>query len=325
MSKLACAFLGLGKMGAGMAARLLSAGHPLTVYSRSAVRTAPLVAAGARVAAGPYEACRGADAAFSMTVDDDSSRAVWLGESGGLAALSPGAFVVECSTVSHEWALTLAEAAQARGLRYLDAPVTGLPDAAAAGTLTLLVGARDADLEAARGLLTSIANRVLHFGPAGAGTAYKLIINLMGAVQIGGAAEGLALAERAGLAPTAFGAAVESSQAASPQVIRNVRRFLAGDHDRDVVFSGALRLKDVDYALRLARKLNLDAAYGEMAGRTFAAPDRGRSRRREREPHRRRDARHAEVGAGLRVAPGERVPAQPQWFRRAYRALSGSS
>jgi 3-hydroxyisobutyrate dehydrogenase len=263
MSKLA--FLGLGRMGAGMAARLLSAGHTVTVYNRDAERARPLLAAGAAAAVTPAQACAGADAAFSMTADDESSRAVWLGDRGGLASLPPGAFVVECSTVSHDWALDLAAAAQARGLRYLDAPVTGLPEAAAAGALTLLVGATEADLEAARPLLAPLANRVLHFGAPGAGTAYKLIINLMGAVQIGSAAEGLALAERAGLDARTVGAAFETSQAASPQVVRNVRRFLAGDHDRDVVFSVALRLKDVEYALRLARKLGFDPRYGEVA------------------------------------------------------------
>jgi 3-hydroxyisobutyrate dehydrogenase len=263
------AFLGLGKMGTGMAARLLSVGHTLTVYNRNAARTAPLVAAGARAASTPHEACAEADAAFSMTADDESSQAVWLGESGGLAALAPRAFVIECSTVSHDWALQLAQSARSRGLRYLDAPVTGLPDAAASGALTLLIGASDEDLESARGLLAPIASRVVHFGAVGAGTAYKLIINLMGAVQIGSAAEGMALAERAGLAVTTVGAAFETSQAASPQVVRNVRRFLAGDHDRDVVFSAALRLKDVEYALRLSRKLGFESAYGEAAAQAL--------------------------------------------------------
>jgi 3-hydroxyisobutyrate dehydrogenase len=181
--------------------------------------------------------------------------------------LPPRAFVVECSTVSHDWAL--AQSAQSRGLRYLDAPVTGLPDAAASGALTLLVGASDQDLEDARGLLAPLADRVLHFGPVGGGTAYKLIINLMGAVQIGSAAEGVALAERAGLDARAVGAAIETSQAASPQVVRNVRRLLTNDHVRNVVFSAELRLKDVEYALRLARQLGFECAYGEAAAQAL--------------------------------------------------------
>jgi 3-hydroxyisobutyrate dehydrogenase len=194
---------------------------------------------------------------------------VWLGDSGGLAALPPRALVIECSTVSHDWALQLARAAQSRGLRYLDSPVTGPPDAAAAGALTLLVGASDEDLEAARGWLAPLADRVLHLGPVGAGTAYKLIINLMGAVQIGSAAEGMALAERAGLDAAVVGAAFQTSQAASPQVVRNVRRFLADDHDREVVFSAALRLKDVEYAMRLANKVGFQGAYAEVAAQTL--------------------------------------------------------
>jgi len=263
------AFLGLGRMGRGMAARLLAAGYAVTVYNRSADRVLPLVAAGAHAAPTPADACAGAEAAFSMTADDESSRAVWDGARGGLAALPAGAFVIECSTISHDRALELARAAQARRLRYLDAPVTGLPDAAAAGTLTLLVGAAAAELDAARELLAPLAQRVLHFGGPGAGTAYKLIINLMGAVQIGSAAEGLALAERAGLDAESVGAAFETSQAASPQVARNVRRFLRGAHERDVVFSVALRLKDVEYALRLARTFGFEAAYGELAARAL--------------------------------------------------------
>src|SRR3569832_641829 len=259
------AFLGLGRMGTGMAGRLLAAGHAVTVYNRDGERSRSLVAAGARAAATPRQACAGAQAAFSMTADDTSSRAVWDGQDGGLAALSPGAFVIECSTVSHDRALELARAAEARGLRYLDAPVTGLPDAAAAGTLTLLVGAAPTDLDAARELLAPLAQRVLHFGAPGAGTAYKLIVNLMGAAQIGSAAEGLALAERVGLHGPTVAAAFETSQAASPQVVRNVRRFLRGDHERDVVFSVALRLKDVEYALRLARKFGVDLGYGDVA------------------------------------------------------------
>lgn len=263
------AFLGVGRMGSGMAARLLAAGYSVTVYNRSAERARPLVAAGARPAATPYQACDGAQAAFSMTADDESSRAVWEGDGGGLAALAPGAFVIECSTISHDRSLELARAAETRRLRYLDAPVTGLPDAAAAGTLTLLVGAASADLDAARELLAPLAQRVLRFGPPGAGTAYKLVINLMGAVQIGSAAEGLALAERVGLDSDAVAAAFETSQAASPQVARNVRRFVRGDHDQDVVFSVALRLKDVEYALRLARTFGFDPAYGNVAARAL--------------------------------------------------------
>ena len=103
-----------------------------------------------------------------MTADDESSRAVWQGEQGALAAdNSPDALAIECSTLSHDWVLELAQLVRARGFRYVDAPVTGLPDAAAAGTLTLLVGADAADFDAARPIFAPLATRVLHFGAVG--------------------------------------------------------------------------------------------------------------------------------------------------------------
>ncbi len=260
------AFIGIGKMGLGMASRLLAAGHDLAVFNRTAAKAEPLVRLGARCAASPREACSGAEAVFSMTADDASSRAVWLGPQGILAAnRAPRGFAIECSTLSHDWVLELAREAAARGLRYIDAPVTGLPEDAANGALTLLVGASPDDLRAARDLLSAVSRSVIHFGSVGAGTAYKLIINLIGAVQIASAAEGLALAERAGLDPRVVADAVATSQAASPQVVRNTRRMVDDDHYRNVVFTPALRLKDVDYGLRLAGKLGLGAPFGELA------------------------------------------------------------
>ena len=102
----------------------------------------------------------------------------WLGEQGALAATNaPDALAIECSTLSHDWVLELARHVRERGFRYVDAPVTGLPDAAAAGTLTLLVGAEPADLDAARPVFASLATRVLHFGAVGQGTVYKLMVN----------------------------------------------------------------------------------------------------------------------------------------------------
>jgi 3-hydroxyisobutyrate dehydrogenase len=257
-------------MGVGMAGRLLAMGHELIVYNRSAARAAPLVAAGATLARSPRDACEGADAVVSMTADDESSKAMWLGTDGVLAAeLAPRALAIECTTLSHAWVLELARSAMERGLRYVDAPVTGLPAAAATGELTLLVGASSAELAAARPLLDALANRVFHFGPVGAGTAYKLVINLIGAVQIASAAEGLALAERAGLDPAVVADAIATSQAASPQVVRNTRRMIAGDFTQEVTFTPVLRLKDVEYALRLAETVGVGTPFGAVARAAF--------------------------------------------------------
>jgi len=260
------AFLGLGSMGAGMAARLAAAGHSMSVFNRTAARTEAMARAGARVGETPRAAAEKADVIIGMTADDESSRAMWLGDDGALAATNaPDALAIECSTLSHDWVLELAGHVRARGFRYVDSPVTGLPDAAATGTLTLLVGADPADLDAARPIFASLATRVLHFGVVGQGTVYKLMVNLLGAVQIASAAESIALAEAAGLDLKLVADAVSSGQAASPQVVRNVRRFIAGDHAGSVNFTPALRLKDIEYALRLARRLGAPHAFGEVA------------------------------------------------------------
>jgi 3-hydroxyisobutyrate dehydrogenase len=265
------AFLGVGRMGAAMASRLLRRGYDVTVYNRTAARAVPLVAAGAKLAPSPRAACSRADAVIAMTADDKSSRTMWLGDEGALAAeLAPNTLAIECSTLSHEWAVELGGRVAKRGLRYIDSPVTGLPEAAAAGELTLLVGAEAADLELARPLLDALATRVLHFGSVGTGTAYKLAINLIGAVQIAAAAEGLALAERAGLDAKLVVDAIATSQAASPQVVRNTRRMIEGEFTRDIVFTPVLRLKDIDYALRLAESLDIETPFGSAAREAFA-------------------------------------------------------
>lgn len=257
-------------MGTGMAGRLIAAGHTVSVYNRDPQGAAHFGALGARVAGSARSAAERADVIIGMTAHDESSRAMWLGEFGALASDNlPDALAIECSTLSHDWVMELAGKVRERGFRYVDAPVTGLPDAAASGTLTLLVGAEPEDLDAARPIFASLAMRVLHFGGVGQGTAYKLMVNLIGAVQIASAAEGVALAERAGLELKLVADAIASGQAASPQVVRNVRRFVAGDHGGAVTFTPALRLKDIEYALRLARKLGMSCAFGQVAGELY--------------------------------------------------------
>lgn len=260
------AFIGLGNMGRGMAMRLLRAGHDLRVFNRTRSKAEAIESGGAKVCPTPREACAGAQAIIAMTADDASSRSVWLGSDGALAARAgPGAFAIECSTLSYEWAMELADKALIKGLRYIDAPVTGLPASAASGTLTLLAGAEPQDLESARALLGAFANRIFRFGGVGTGTAYKLIINMMGAVQIAALAEGMALAERAGLDLKTVSEALAHGQAASPQVVRNAQRIIDNDHERNVVFTPVLRLKDVTYALKFANGLGLRSPFGQVA------------------------------------------------------------
>ena len=248
------AFIGLGRMGHGMAGRYLDAGFSVAVWNRSKAKAEDLIARGARWAASPADAATGADAVVAMVADDEASRAVWLGTDGAATKMKPGALAIECSTVSHQHALDMARELLGRGLVYIDCPVTGLPSAAAEGKLTLLVGADAADLEKARPYLAPISNVIRHFGAVGAGTVFKLINNLMGAVQIASLAEGVAIAEQAGLDMTLVAEALSTGAVASPQVIRHSKRMVARDFS-GASFTTALRHKDAAYAVRLAEKL----------------------------------------------------------------------
>src|SRR4051812_46195924 len=157
-------FIGLGRMGHGMAGRYLDAGFNVAVWNRSKAKAEDLIARGARWAASPADAADGADAVVTMVADDEGARAVWLGKDGAATTMKQGALAIECSTVSHQHALDMARDLRGRGFVYVDCPVTGLPEAAATGKLTLLVGAEPADLEKARPYLVPLATTIRHFG-----------------------------------------------------------------------------------------------------------------------------------------------------------------
>jgi 3-hydroxyisobutyrate dehydrogenase len=248
------AFIGLGRMGHGMAGRYLDAGFTVSVWNRSKAKAEDLIACGARWTTSPEDAAIDADAVVTMVADDEASRQVWLTKDGAAATMKAGTLAIECSTVSYQHALDLSRELKSRGLIYIDSPVTGLPDAAAAGKLTMLVGAEAADLERARPFLAPLSAKIHHFGPVGAGTVYKLINNLMGAIQIAGIAEGLAIAEQAGLDRQLVLEAIATGVAASPQVIRHSKRMAARDFS-GATFTAALRHKDAAYAVALAESL----------------------------------------------------------------------
>jgi 3-hydroxyisobutyrate dehydrogenase len=248
------AFIGLGRMGHGMAGRYLEAGFDVAVWNRSKAKAEDLIARGARWATSPEDAAIDADAVVTMVADDVASRAVWLGQDGAAATMKAGSLAIECSTVSHQHALDMARELRGRGLVYIDCPVTGLPQAAAAGKLTLLVGADAADLDRAKPYLAPIGDVIRHFGAVGTGTVFKLINNLMGAVQIASLAEGIAMAEQAGLDMNLVAEALATGAVASPQVIRHSKRMVARDFS-GASFTAALRYKDAVYALKLAETL----------------------------------------------------------------------
>src|SRR5258705_929526 len=272
------AFIGLGRMGHGMAGRYLDAGFNVAVWNRSKVKAEDLIARGAKWATSPEDAAIDADAVVTMVADDEASGAVRLRKDGAAATMKAGRLAIECSPVSYKHAFDLARELRGRGLVYIDSPVTGLPDAAASGNLTLLGGAEPADLERARPYLAPLSTTIRHFGAVGTGTVYKLINNLMGAIQIAGIAEGLAIAEQAGLDMKLVLEAVETGVAASPQVIRHSKRMVARNFS-GATFTAALRHKDAAYAVALAESLLSDAPLmGRAAVQAYAkakaqAPD----------------------------------------------------
>ena len=275
------AFLGLGQMGSGMAANLVTAGHDVSVWNRSPVKAEPIVENGAKLAASPADAAKNADAVFSMVSDDTASERVWLADDGALSAAPGGSLAIECSTISHNQVRRLADAAVSRGCSYLDCPVNGPPAAAATGNLVLLVGASESDLERARPLLEVISSSILHFGDVGTGTAFKLINNLLGAVHVASIAEAVHLAHKLELDPETLIAAVESGPCASPHVKRMIRPMAEGRLADQFGLAIGLREKDSRYCLAMAKALETGMSVGEAAYQWYqlAIENRGESRR----------------------------------------------
>jgi len=246
------ALLGLGAMGRPMAVRLIEAGHNVCVYNRTPERAIALTDKGARVAVSPAEAADGAEIVVAIVADDGASRDIWTGPEGVLSGSpAPGAILIESSTLSQAWMLELAAKVAEAGYDFLDCPVTGGPDGAEAAKLTLLLGGDDTVIDRAWPTLRAYASRQIRFGDIGTGTAYKVMVNLMGAVQGAALAEGLIIAEKAGLDLSVVAEALSSGAVASPHVKNLARRMAEGDHE-DVYFSLGLRWKDADYGLRLA-------------------------------------------------------------------------
>ena len=258
------AVLGLGTMGEGIARNVLKAGFPLTVYNRTRARAEALAPLGAVVAGTPREAAETADVVIAMVADDSASRAVWLGPDGALGAASNGAVLVECGTLSLDWVRELAGRSSARGVSFLDSPVTGSRAQAAEGQLGLFVGGEPEALAKARPVLESISQSIAHLGPNGAGALMKLINNMLGAVQAASLAEGLVLAERAGLDVAQVARLLANGAPGSGMVKRKAGLMVAQDY-ADAQFALRLMRKDVTYALRAADEYGVNTPTAAIA------------------------------------------------------------
>ena len=253
-------------MGRGMAANLIAGGHQLTVYNRTSAKVAALEQKGATVALTPAAATRDVDIIISMVSDDAGSEEVWLGKSGILSCEhAPGTFAIESSTVSRHWLLALAERARSCGLRFLDCPVAGRPDAARAGQLAVFVGGSDDDVAVVKPILGCIGKSVTHFGPVGSAIAFKLIYNVLGAVQIAAVAEAMAACAAAEIDLDAAAEAFASGNTGSPHVRRHVQAMATGTYDSPVQFTPVGRVKDLQYGIDLAAEIGSQAALGAAA------------------------------------------------------------
>ncbi|MEN3111055.1 NAD(P)-dependent oxidoreductase [Uliginosibacterium paludis] len=218
------AFLGLGAMGSRMAARLLAAGHALTVWNRSPQAADALVQAGARLAASPADAAKGADFVIAMLRDDEASQQVWCDPAqGAFSTMSSDAIAIESSTLSPDGIRRLGAAAHARGIALLEAPVSGSRPAAEAGKLVYLVGGEAAVLARAESVLGVMGAAIRHVGPLGVGCVTKLATNALLGIQVSALAELIAWLQGRGVDP----ARVLQAVAATP-VCSAVAQVLAG-------------------------------------------------------------------------------------------------
>jgi len=195
-----CAFLGLGVMGHPMAGHLVRAGHAVTVYNRTAAKAQAWAAEyGGGAAATPALAAAGADLVFACVGNDDDLRAVALGSTGAFAGMPAGAVFVDHTTASAEVARELHREALARGLHFVDAPVSGGQAGAVNGALTIMCGGDAAPFAALQPVAQAFARAVTLLGPSGSGQLAKMVNQVAIAGLVQGLAEALAFGQRAGL------------------------------------------------------------------------------------------------------------------------------
>lgn len=192
-------FIGLGIMGASMAGHLLRAGHPLHVYNRSRSRAEPLLAAGAHWHDSPGAVAAAADVVITMVGTPDDVEAIYLGAGGIVAKARADALLIDMTTSSPALAEKVAAAAAARGLRALDAPVSGGDVGAREARLSIMVGGDEDAFRRAQPILSLMGTKIVRQGGPGAGQHTKLCNQIVIASTMLGVCEGLAYAQRSGL------------------------------------------------------------------------------------------------------------------------------
>jgi 2-hydroxy-3-oxopropionate reductase len=240
-------FIGLGVMGAPMARNLVEAGHPLVVHSRSRAPVDALAEAGAEAATTPREVAERADVVITMLPDSPAVEDVVLGSDGVLAGASGGDLLIDMSTIHPTVSVAIAEAARERGVAVLDAPVSGGDVGAREGTLSIMVGGEQSDVERARPLFEVLGKTIVHVGEHGAGQVVKACNQVVVAVTIAAVSEALVLGSKAGVEPERILDVLGGGLAANRVMEMRRRNFL--EHDFAPGFRIDLHHKDLDIAL----------------------------------------------------------------------------
>jgi 3-hydroxyisobutyrate dehydrogenase len=259
------AFIGLGTMGAPMALNLLKAGHTVTVHNRTRSKEEALASAGSRRAASPAEAAEGAQIVITCVSDTPDMEAVILAETGVINGAAPGTIVVDMSTVSPSATRRVAAALGEKGVRMIDAPVSGGSEGAQKGTLSIMVGGEETDLNEVRPVLEAMGNTITHVGPIGAGQLTKAINQIVVAGTYWGVAEGITLGLKAGLDMERVVQAVGGGAAGSWAMANRSGNMITNTYP--LGFKVRLHRKDLDIALEVARELGVTlpvAAYVEQ-------------------------------------------------------------
>jgi 3-hydroxyisobutyrate dehydrogenase len=263
MSGTPVAFLGLGTMGAAMAANLVRAGFPVTAWNRTPGRAPELESLGVAMAVSPADAAASADIVVVCVSDTPDVETVLFGDGGVTAGARPGSLIIDCSTIAPSGAWDFAARLRTLGLAMIDAPVSGGSEGARNATLTIFVGGDPADVERAGPVLAALGRTITHVGPIGAGQAVKAVNQVILAGAYLGVAEGIVLAIKAGLDVSQVVDALGGGAAQSWVLANRSGRMI--DNDYPLGFKVALHRKDLGIALDLAAQLGATLPVSALA------------------------------------------------------------
>lgn len=269
------AFIGLGHMGGPMALNLVKAGHDLYVYDLVPAAVQVLVDAGAKAVDSAAAAVKDADVAITMLPASQHVEGLYLGDAGLLGHIDPSTLVLECSTIAAASARKVAAAAKDRGIRMIDAPVSGGTGGAVAGTLTFIVGGEADALESARPYLEKMGKNIFHAGSAGAGQVAKICNNMLLGILMAGTSEALALGVASGLDPKVLSDIIAKSSGRNwATELYNpwpgVMDHAPASHDYAGGFGVDLMLKDLGLAAEAAVHARATVALGELARNMYS-------------------------------------------------------